>query len=202
MDFDPTRQIIIVRHGVALHNVAAQTGGELEYFSDKWKHSTLVQPQQDGDIIHQSIKKLGVDIRRDKVICFTSPLIRTIQTMYAAVSDNASMFSHDALIERQGQGHPCNIRESLQQLLAEHQLITFLDQVENMKHHDRPETYSEIRDNISQFIKKHVAKHLSKDKPIILFSHHDAIEAFTGISLRNAECLVYNIITGVAVRLH
>lgn len=204
MAFNPVEEVIIVRHGVAQHNVAAKIHGESEYYNDKWRHSALIDPKLDGDKVHASLLKLGIDVRygTNEVVCFTSPLIRAMETMYATLGSNrAKLYSHDSLIERQGQGHPCNTREHMNILTVRHHDVEFLDGVAELHDPPAPEPYHAIRTKVSAFVEKFVKCHLAPNKVILLFSHHDTIEAFTGISLKNSEPIIYNTRTGGARKI-
>lgn len=201
---DPRCEIILIRHGVALHNVAARRSGEHEYFNEEWKYSTLVEPETDGNRVHQTIMKTGIDIRDSSanIVCYTSPLIRTIDTMRFALKGNKTYvkYGHDDLIERQGNGHPCNLRESPADLKRKHPDIKFFhtkigDGLES------PEDPIAMKLRVDRMIDDHVLGQLAKGATVLLFSHHDTIRALSDISLRNAECIAYNVYTGSSRKL-
>jgi len=100
-----TVSLYFIRHGQALHNVAAEKYGEYAYFDPIYTDANLTEMG-----IKQSVDLQFCLKKNNPDIVFSSSLRRCLQTLdHALVDYNKEIMVDDRLAERLGQ-HPCNKR--------------------------------------------------------------------------------------------
>lgn len=100
-----TITLYFVRHGQALHNVAAEKYGDYAYFDPVYTDSNLTEHG-----IKQATDLQLFFSKNNPDIVFSSPLRRCLQTLdHALLHYKKEIHVDDRLVERLGE-HPCNKR--------------------------------------------------------------------------------------------
>ncbi len=183
---------VFLRHGEASHNVAQREVGDSAYEDPQWRDAHL-SPRG-----HEQTLAAGEEIAArfgthfQAIWC--SPLSRCIQTALN-VQQNIrapSRFLHDSLLERLGGGHVCNERMEKVDVVIQypgwqtHLLPNMPQQWGSTREHEES-----VRMRMKSLLLHLEEKYAGATHPILVVSHHDAIEALFGLSLRNGEFHVY-----------
>ena len=105
---DKYLNLYFIRHAQGEHNAAAEKCGFQEYENIKWFDAELTPKGINDSInIQNKIKRLNPDV------IYSSPLKRTIQTMYYSTKkiNDIPIFIDDRLRETMNE-HPCNYRNN------------------------------------------------------------------------------------------
>jgi broad specificity phosphatase PhoE len=190
---------IFMRHGEAEHNVAALSEGDAAYLNPAYKDAPLTAKGRE-QILESARELLKTYPKIDGILC--SPLTRAIQTARCVkeiIPCDQKILLLDPLIECQGGGHICNERLDmplLQDLNPDVHTYCIPDSGEytqNLKTNTTRETLTKMQWRGHSFIQMNtygyvVNKYLPKKSGIILVvSHHETLQAWLGVSLKNSE---------------
>ena len=97
-------RIFLLRHGRALHNVAADLEGDSAYHDPRWQDAQLT-----AEAFTEAKKTLS-SLPVKPTVFYASPLIRCIMTCMGVVHENPKQKIHidNRLIEQMHKGHVCN----------------------------------------------------------------------------------------------
>ncbi len=185
--------IIFLRHGEAEHNVAHRENGEVAYHDSQWRDANL------SSLGHEQALMAGEDLARNFGTRFqaiwSSPLSRCIQTALDAQQSIQTSFHilHDSLLERLGGGHVCNERADKVEIVLRYPgWETHLLPREPPKWGDTREPLESVRLRMKSLLLYLVDTYRVSRGPILVVTHHDAIEALFGVSLQNGQYYVYH----------
>lgn len=184
--------ILFLRHGEAEHNVAQRQHGDIAYEDPQWRDAALSSRGHEQALMAGEHIAASFGSRFQAI--WSSPLTRCIQTALDAQQSiqTSHHILHDSLLERLGGGHVCNERAEKVDIV-----IRFPGwQAHNLPKHG-PE-WGSVREPIESVQTRMRSLLLFLEDtykearhPILVVTHHDAIEALFGISLRNGEFYVY-----------
>ncbi len=188
-----------MRHGEADHNVAALSEGDAAYLNPAYKDAPLTAKGRE-QILESARELLKTYLRIDGILC--SPLTRTIQTARCVkeiIPCDQKILLLDPLIECQGGGHICNQRQEAP-LLRDLNPDTDTRCVPIASYYTQDTMTSRSRETPTQmqwrahtFIQMVrygylAASYLPKKSGVILVvSHHETLQAWLGVSLKNGE---------------
>jgi broad specificity phosphatase PhoE len=195
----PPITFVFLRHGEAQHNVAQREVGDIAYEDSQWRDAHL-SPRG-----HQQALAVGEEIAArfgpQFQAIWSSPLSRCIQTALDVQQSIQAPHRvlHDSLLECLGGGHVCNDRM---------EKVDIVIQYPGWQSHflpNLPPQWGSVRENVEsvRMRMKSVLSHLEEryagtTRPILIVSHHDAIQALFGVSLRNGEFHVHRTHSGPA----
>lgn len=180
---------ILVRHGEATHNVAAETEGNAAYANEAHRDSRLTDK---GALQAQEAGKKIADSWPNAVAVWSSPLTRCIQTakhiMKSVKVPEGSMFVHDYLIERQRKEDICNYRAEAEEIREQWPEFNTqsLPDVPSHWNEDEPQHVVKMRMNM---LLEHLKRRYTSGT-VIVVSHFEALYGIVGRGLNNAEFVV------------
>jgi broad specificity phosphatase PhoE len=180
---------ILVRHGEATHNVAAETEGNAAYANEAHRDARLTDK---GALQAQDAGKKIAETWPNAVAVWSSPLTRCIQTakhiMKSVKVPAGSLVLHDYLLERQRKDNICNYRAETNDIREEwpefktHYLPSFASYwVEEEPAHV-------VKQRMTMLLEHLKRKYTSGT--VIVVSHYEALFEIVGRGLANAEFVV------------
>jgi broad specificity phosphatase PhoE len=171
-----TKNIFLIRHGLATHNIDKNKRGEIAYIDPKHRDSNLVEEGiRQAEELNSEILLMNFDL------VLVSPLTRTIQTCLSATKNvNKKIISLEYLREFPCTVHTPNNRKSKTILQQKYKNIDFSELLsdEDIFWNDREEeTLEELDIRIEKF--KNWLKN-REEKNIIVFGHASFISRFLG----------------------
>jgi broad specificity phosphatase PhoE len=110
--------LYFIRHAKGLHNDAAIKYGDSEYNNSQWFDAPLIE-----EGIKESIKfKNLINIIKPDLV-YSSPLQRTIETMYYSLNRIDIPIFIDDNIREKINGHPCNFRNNKNHIILNTNLL-------------------------------------------------------------------------------
>lgn len=180
--------ILFLRHGEADHNVAQRTDGDSAYEDPRWRDARLSHRGHEQTLA--AGEEIAARFGSQFQAVWSSPLTRCVQTSENAMKSIRAPHHilHDSLLERLGGGHICNERSAKVDIVLQHPgwQIQYLP-------HDGPrwgsirEPEDSVRMRMTSLLLYLEDKYRDAVRPILVVSHHDAIQALFGVSLRNGE---------------
>lgn len=182
-------RIFLVRHGEAEHNAAYRIEGEIAFYDRSWQNARLTE--QGGEQALKAGEELVAVLGQGaKAIFWCSPLDRCIETAkYIARSIPPISFTlHDDFIECLGGGHVCNERDLPAQIRLKWPDVnaSLIPERPPVDTDDPRETFEQAEVRMKRGIAM-VRAQATGPEPIIIVTHHDAVKALTGVSLKNAQ---------------
>ena len=183
---------LFLRHGEASHNVAQREVGDSAYEDPQWRDAHLSSRGNEQTIAagEEIATRFGTHFQA----IWCSPLSRCIQTalnVQQSIS-SPSRILHDSLLERLGGGHVCNERMAKDDIV-----IQYTGWQSHLIPYDGPrwgsirEHEDSVRTRMKSLLLFLEEKYRGATHPILVVSHHDAIQALFGVSLRNGEFYVH-----------
>jgi broad specificity phosphatase PhoE len=127
---------------------------------------------------------------------WSSPLTRCIETsanIMASVSVACDqVYLNDNLLERMGRGHVCNHRASRGDIVSRWPLFKADALPDNGPVWTGAEPATSVRCRMQMLVRHLQQEYAAEDSPVIVVSHHDALLALTGKSLKNGEYVVFD----------
>jgi broad specificity phosphatase PhoE len=187
-------KFLFVRHGEAMHNVGYHAEGASAYSNPSYEDANLTSKGLEqakamaNTLFEHNVKVLDI---------WSSPLTRCIQTAEEIFEETGAqnIYLHDALLERQGENHVCNYRKSLEVLKGKYEYLNLDFLPSRPFFYEEREPWSAVKYRMYGLIlmlAQMYAKN-SSESCIVLSTHHDAIYALIGKSLRNCEYVVMSL---------
>jgi broad specificity phosphatase PhoE len=183
---------IFLRHGEAQHNVAQRQYGDSAYEDPRWKDAHLSPHGHQQTILagEEIARRFGSEFRA----IWSSPLSRCIQTAQNVHQNirTPARILHDSLLERLGGGHVCNERMSKVDIVIQYPgwQSQFLPK-EGPQMGSVREPHESVKMRMKSLLLYLTDLYKNETRPILIVTHHDAIEDLFDVSLRNAEFYVH-----------
>ena len=172
-------KICWIRHGEATHNVAALTQGDSAY-SDP--------AHRDASLTNEGIQQAkNTQLPWKPTHVFSSPCLRAIQTA-EIVAPHLPIFVDWRLLEQKHAGHVCNtpkLQETLGGWFGER-----ISAVRGVPPKDG-ETAEQVVARFQSFLQE-IKRDLGDKAQVLLWTHHDAVNAYKGNRRANCEWLEEN----------
>ncbi len=183
---------VFLRHGEAAHNVAQRDVGDIAYQDPQWRDAHLSGRGREQALM--AGEEIAARFGSQFQAIWSSPLSRCIQT---ALQVEQSLHAphrvlHDSLLECLGGGHVCNERM---------EKVDIVIQYPGWQSHllpNSPQQWGSVRENeesvrarMKSLLLYLESKYAGARLPILVVTHHDAIEALFGVSLQNCQYYVY-----------
>jgi len=177
-------KVTFVRHGEAAHNVSYTLRQDESAYTDPVHRDAPLTAQ--GKLQAEQVKLEG-----PYDVAFVSSLTRTLQTfdIIRMHTSCAKAIVTDFLLERQGGGHICNQRRDLDTLQRKFPDFEYAIPPASTRHYQMEfETAEELRERVRFIVD--IARKMGGEN-VLMVSHHDVIQAYTGQSLPNCGyCVV------------
>jgi broad specificity phosphatase PhoE len=178
-----------VRHGEALHNVAFHLEGPSSFKDEKNRDARLtVKGVEQAMDVAKTLSSLKV------VAIWSSPLTRCLQTAEEIFEEldtvtGNTLYVHDNLLERQGNGNLMNERRSKTELKKEFSIWDMKSLPDLPPCWANHESDYTLRQRMFMLIMllTDIYSDCNEDSHILIVGHSDAIATLTGKHLNNAE---------------
>jgi broad specificity phosphatase PhoE len=185
-------RFLFMRHGEAEHNVAYRSVGDAAFCDPAFKDARLTdegcnQCNETGESQSAVFKQFDA--------IYTSPLTRCIQTAVLMKQwiPSENFNANDALIERRGGGHICNVRrerDAIKAEFAEHGLNCDLLAETDEDWSDR-EPLQFVESRIVMFLRDLLTLYADSEASILVVTHHDVLYVLLGgVNIKNADTIV------------
>ena len=176
-------RVFLIRHGHAEHNEGFQKYGVKAYSDVAYRDSSLTE------LGHKQTTEAGayLEVSVERVYC--SPLRRCIQTARNIFGFERCLYLNDGLSETRGP-YPCNDRLEFDEICAQFKNINVSAvSVENINTLEKEDDAAlKLRVNACYTAICENAKRAGLDR-IAIVTHHDWLEALTGVRFKNAEII-------------